>query len=205
MAARLITRLAEWASAGRALPGESTSGDIAVTVEHSDGVLLAAIDGLGHGPEASEAAMAAAEILEDSPQEKLDVLMTRAHERLLHSRDSRGVVMSIVSLRPEKSTWLGVGNVEGKMLRTGADPAATVYLSPLGGIVGHELPALHVSALEVRPGDVMVLATDGVREDFGLGWKMARPVQEIADSLLDGFARDNDDALVVVARYLGGG
>jgi hypothetical protein len=118
---------------------------------------------------------------------------------------SRGVVLTLASLRRGGSTWLGVGNVGGKMLRTGADPAATLYLSPLGGIVGYELPSLHVSSLEARPGDVLVLATDGVREDFGLGWRIARPVQEIADSLLEGFGREDDDALVVVARYLGGG
>lgn len=201
----MITRLAEWATAGRALPGQTESGDVAVTMEHADGVLLAAIDGLGHGPEAFEAAQTVAEILEDSPEDPLDLLGQRAHERLRDMRDPRGVVMSMVSLRHEGSTWLGIGNVEGKMLRTGADPAATVYLSPMGGIIGHDLPLLHVSTLEVRPGDVVILATDGVREDFGLGWRLARPVQEIADRLLEDFADRNDDALVVVARYLGGG
>lgn len=205
MAAALITRLVEWATAGRAAPGEAHSGDIAVTAEHADGILLAAIDGLGHGPEASLAAQTAAEVLEDEPGARLDVLVTRAHERLRDMSQSRGAVMTLVSLRPEGSAWLGVGNVEGKMLRTGADPAATVYLSPLGGIVGYELPPLRVSSLEVRPGDVLVLATDGVREDFDLGWRIARPVQEIADRLLEGFGRTTDDALVVVARYLGGG
>lgn len=205
MAASLITRLAEWATAGRALPGEAESGDVAVIKEHSEGVLLGAIDGLGHGPEALEAAREAAEIVEDSPDASLDLLVTRTHKRLRELTQSRGVVMTLVSLRAENSTWLGVGNVEGKMLRLGADPAATVYLSPLGGIVGHDLPALHVSPLNVHPGDVVVIATDGVREDFGLGWKIAKPVQDIADSLLAGFGKKSDDALVVVARYLGGG
>ena len=42
--------------AERALPGEERSGDHAVFVTRSDGALVAAIDGLGHGGEAADAA-----------------------------------------------------------------------------------------------------------------------------------------------------
>ena len=48
--------LLEWGVATRALEGQSESGDMAVVVPFDHGVLAAAVDGLGHGPEAARAA-----------------------------------------------------------------------------------------------------------------------------------------------------
>lgn len=198
----MTARLVEWGTAGRALGGESESGDRAVAVDHEEGVLLAVIDGLGHGPEASAAAAAAAEVLADTPDQPLEWLVRRCHEEL---RRSRGVVMALASFRPERSSWLGVGNIEGKVLRPGLEPLTPLSLVQSGGIVGYELPHLHVSPLALVPDDILILATDGLRPDFRADTRPGKPVQEIADGLLDDFGKTNDDALVLVARYLGEG
>lgn len=198
----MTARLVEWGIAGRALAGEAESGDLAVAVEHEEGVLLAVIDGLGHGPEAFEAATTAAEMLSDTPDQPLEWLMRRCHEQL---QRSRGVVMALASLRPERSHWLCVGNIEGKVLRPGLEPLSPLALVQVGGIVGYELPHLHVSPLDLFPDDILILATDGLRPDFHADTKPGKSVQEIADGLLDDFGKANDDALVLVARYLGDG
>ena len=65
-------------------------------------------------------------------------------------------------------TWLGVGNVEGRVLS--GDPSATRPKGSLAlrsGIPGHELPSVRAATLDVRPGDVLVLATDGIEAAFG--------------------------------------
>jgi len=54
----------EWGVASRALPGQPASGDINVVKSFTDGVLIAALDGLGHGEEAATAAAVAAATLE---------------------------------------------------------------------------------------------------------------------------------------------
>ncbi len=76
--------------AERALQGESRSGDRAVLVAYPGGALVAAIDGLGHGDGAAEAAEAAAAVLVAHPGEEPEALIARCHREL---RRTRGVVV----------------------------------------------------------------------------------------------------------------
>jgi len=57
--------------------------------------------------------------------------------------------------------------------------------------------------LPVFPGDFLILATDGVRGDFAHAPLDCDTPQEAAQNLLSRFGRDNDDALVLVAKFLG--
>jgi negative regulator of sigma-B (phosphoserine phosphatase) len=195
-----VTDTVEWGVAVRAKPGQSESGDLAVVESFPEGLLIAAIDGLGHGPEALRAANKAAEVLRDSPGSPLPMLVRRCHEELARSR---GVVMSVASLHPSerRATWLGIGNVEGRLLRRGQSPQTLLLL---GGILGHQLPRLHISTLSLEPADLLVFATDGVRSYFDPEPYQQSPVQKIADRVLAEFRNENDDSLVLVARYTGG-
>lgn len=196
----MTARLAEWGSAGRAISGEVESGDRALAVEHEEGLLLAVIDGLGHGPEASEAAELAAQVLRDRPEQPLEWLVQECHQALLRTR---GAVIALASIRPERSAWIGVGNIEGKLIRPALQPLTPTLLPQLGGIVGYQLPNLHASPLRLTPDDLLILASDGLRTDFHPDLRLARPVQEIADGLLENFGKSSDDVMVLVARYLG--
>jgi hypothetical protein len=186
-----------------ALAGESESGDLHLVEPFPGGVLVAAVDGLGHGGEAASAARLACATLERDPAATLPELFERAHRRLLRTR---GVVMSLASFddRDGVLTWLGVGNVEGTLLRAGAaasPPSESILLR--GGVVGYQLPPLRPSRTGLGPGDTLVLTTDGVRTGFLAGLELGEPAQRIADRILADHARENDDALVLVARYLG--
>ena len=55
----------EWGVAMRCRRGEATSGDLAVVTLLPEGVLVAGIDGLGHGQEAARAARKAAEVVHE--------------------------------------------------------------------------------------------------------------------------------------------
>jgi len=195
--------LIAWAVAGRPLEGEAESGDQYVVRPLPNGVLVAAVDGLGHGPEAAAAARSAVAILKDYAHEPVISLLRRCHERLIRTR---GVVMSLASFNAldNTMTWLGVGNVEGLLLRADVaanPPRENVLLR--GGVVGYELPALHASILPVTRGDVLILATDGIRSGFVEDVTLSDPPQRIAEHILARRATGMDDALVVVARYLG--
>jgi len=52
----IISGLIWWGVAERALPGQTVSGDKYLVKPLADGVLLAVVDGLGHGGEATAAA-----------------------------------------------------------------------------------------------------------------------------------------------------
>ena len=101
-------------------------------------------------------------------------------------------------------TWLGVGNVEGVLVRAEAgDGPASESILLMGGVVGYQLPPLRPSTLRVSEGDTLLLTTDGIRTGFSEALEVGEPAQRTADRILADYARQTDDALVVVARYLG--
>ncbi len=106
------SRIIECGVASFTLPGQTESGDRHVVRFFPDGVLVAVLDGVGHGDEAAMAAQIASDILEDCASEPGITLIRRCHEAL---RSTRGVVMSLASLDFAHGimTWVGVGNVLG--------------------------------------------------------------------------------------------
>lgn len=198
----MTTALLEWGVAARPLEGEVESGDRHVVQPFPHGVLVGAIDGLGHGTEAATAARLATETLQRQPQGNLIALVTVCHERL---RDTRGVVMSLAwfSALEHTLTWLGVGNVEGLLLRHTERGPETESLLLRGGLVGGQLPPLMAAVLPLRAGDMVVLATDGIAGDFRSTIVLHDPPQKVADRILARHGKTTDDALVLVARYRG--
>lgn len=195
----------EWSARGRPLPGERESGDRHMVAAFGDGALLAVIDGLGHGQEAAIAASIAVSELERDPTAPLAELIGRCHTAL---RRSRGAVLSLVRLDalPGTLSWTGVGNVAGVLARAAptGGPAREALLAR-SGVVGYRLPPLRVSTLTIGPGDTMALATDGIAGGFDLEPLLRVPPDRAAADILDRHGKDTDDALVLVARYLGPG
>jgi phosphoserine phosphatase RsbX len=196
----------EHGAAGLALGDEGdglVSGDRYVIAPFSGGVLVAVIDGLGHGPEAASASNAAARILEADAAGSIVELVRRCHESLYRTR---GVVMSLASFSAGESTmtWMGVGNVEGVLLRARPAPDRTrEVINTRGGVIGYQLPPLRATTLPVSRGDMLIMATDGIRSGFTQGLSLAYQPQKLADAILVQYGKPSDDALVVVVRYQG--
>lgn len=200
MGAGTVLEALDWAVAGEPLAGEDRSGDQHLVVPLPAGALLAVIDGLGHGPEAFEAASVAVAALAEHPQAPLRSLVERCHQAL---RRTRGVVMTVASIgRDGRMEWLGVGNVEGLVVRAGRTIGHEGILLR-GGVVGQALPILRPATVALRRGDVVVLATDGIRDGFAGSIDPAEDPRAIASRVLAEHARGGDDALVLVARYRG--
>jgi phosphoserine phosphatase RsbX len=199
----LASSAIEWGVAARALPGQSRSGDLHIVTPFRGGMLIAALDGVGHGDEAASAASIASAILAEHAKEPVITLVERCHEGL---RATRGVAMSIASFDASHGlmTWLGVGNVRGILLRhdvTQTPSEESLLLR--SGVVGVELPSLRAAILSVSVGDTMILATDGINSDFARQLVRNHLPQKAADGILARHAKPTDDALVLVARYLG--
>jgi negative regulator of sigma-B (phosphoserine phosphatase) len=186
------------------LTGEIESGDLHLVKPFQNGILVAVIDGLGHGPSAAEASRVAAETLESFPEKSLNSLIERCHQSL---RGTRGAAITLASFNTYNGTmsWLGVGNVEGVLFHHVINFGQTMkslLLHP--GIVGCNLPQLHVRTIPVIPGDTLILVSDGIRYNFARSIPLSHSPQDIADRIITNHAKDNDDATVLVARYLGG-
>jgi phosphoserine phosphatase RsbX len=190
----------EWDTATMTMPGESVLGDRAVVAFVERQALLAVIDGVGHGAEAAAAAQLAADTLSHSEQ-NLPAAVLECHRALA---DTRGAALSLASIDGGEHTltWLGIGNVESRLLH-GADPVpGSESLLLHTGVVGHELPRMAPQTLPLAHGDVLIFATDGIRRDFADDLTPRGSCRDIADRILRESALGSDDALVLVARYL---
>ena len=196
----------EVAVAKRALEGQDECGDAACVAVSGERVVLAAIDGLGHGGEAAEASALAVEVIADDPARSVVEHFERCHEEL---KRTRGAVMSIAIVSPDgRLSWGGIGNVESRVFRADTTlPRAREALMLRGGVVGYRIPRVIESTLPLAPGDVIVMVTDGIRSAFDEEMKAllesSAGLQRMADDVLRTCGRPDDDALVLVARLTG--
>jgi hypothetical protein len=196
------TPLIESGIACMTMPGQSQSGDRHLVHPYINGLLVAVVDGVGHGEQAATAADLAVTTLINHAHESVIALVTRCHNAL---RDTRGVVMSLASFNEldRALTWLGIGNVEGLVLRAkGSSLPKHENLLLRGGVVGDQLPSLIVSNIPLMQGDTLVFTTDGIRGGFAKDLSASDPPQVMADRILAKYSKDSDDALVFVVRVL---
>jgi negative regulator of sigma-B (phosphoserine phosphatase) len=185
------------------VPGQKESGDQHLVCCSQSGILIAAVDGLGHGEEAANAAKAATSVLRQEADTPVISLVGICHEKL---RATRGVVLSIASIDIVHGmmTWLGVGNVQGVLMRAGSKSGKVQEVLLLrGGVVGGQLPPLQAAVLPVSRGDTLIFVTDGMRSEFVESLSFLESPQRAADRILQRYHTGTDDALVLVARLTG--
>ncbi len=191
----------EWAAARAVAHGHHDSGDEYCVRPFEHRMLIAVIDGLGHGPAAADVARQGVRLLEQARTSDVVQLVHECHDGL---RGSRGLVMSLAMFDGPASTmtWVGVGNVSGTLWRAHSPDRQTLLLRR--GLVGDALPRLEVSVVPVSEGDTLVFTTDGVVENIDDRMMQGSSVQIIADRILAHGNKGHDDALALVARYKGG-
>jgi negative regulator of sigma-B (phosphoserine phosphatase) len=200
---RIVHRpaLVEWGVACYTLEGESECGDLHLVLGDEFGTFVSVVDGAGHGAKAASASRRAIATLEQYAQEGIIRLVRRCHEQL---RGTRGVVMTLASFSnaQDEMTWLAVGNVQSVLFRGGSIRTHQV-ITLRGGLVGYRLPPLQAAVLPVSPGDLLILATDGIRPDFARAVDLLDTPQRIADRICAAYTTRSDDGLVLAVRYLG--
>ena len=116
--------------------GESVNGDAVVVRDEGDVVLLAVIDGLGHGPIAAEAAqVAVATLATQSLKEPMIDVVKTLHDKL---RGTRGVAATLCLVRGQDLEACAVGNVQV----TSSNASIPLVLS--AGVLGMRVAKFHV-------------------------------------------------------------
>lgn len=188
----------EWALASAPASGETHTGDRGLVTSAREGALIAVVDALGHGPEASRVADAAVEAILDGPVDDLPRVVLRCHHELA---GSRGAVLALARFEATGIlSWLAIGNVRAILMRhrygrAQACAAATAH----AGILGMRLPPVRPSTIAVRPDDVLVMATDGVG-GVELSAQRWSDLPAAAAHALNQNRIAADDALVLTAR-----
>lgn len=191
----------EWAVCATPYPGQMRSGDGFLVQETAAGVLVAVVDGLGHGEEAADVAEQALASVGRTAEHSLVRSLTACHDAL---RGSRGAVMTLAVLDPERSqlAWLAVGNVDAVVLgrrRVGqADSSCSVVLR--AGVVGDRLPPLRETTVAMAAGDTLIAVTDGILPSFLDDVDLSLDARTLARRVHRCYSRSDDDALVLVAR-----
>ncbi len=177
----------------RALPGQDENGDGAFVRELSDGaILFGVIDALGHGHAAAATTKKAMTHLHDvDVSAGITAVMMSLHRAL---RGSRGAAALIGIYRAGVVSACAVGNVE--LRRRGV--RLPLHLTP--GVVGGTLSRPPMAAVAEMPkGARLVLFSDGVSGKFGDD-DINGSVDDCAHTLMERYARDTDDATVLVVE-----
>jgi len=187
--------------ASRPCPLMPVNGDTFVIHEWGESALVGVIDGLGHGQFAYRAAQAARQYVErhyDQPLAEIFLGVARA------CRATRGVVMALARFDWGRGTltFASVGNVEARVF--GA-PAPMNFVYPRG-ILGLNARRPVVTQHRWELSNVMVLYSDGLSTHWR--WSDFPHLAEAsptvaAQELLRAFARETDDATVVVVKGTG--
>jgi len=173
------------------------NGDAFVIKQWNSELLVAVIDGLGHGEQAQKAALVAQQYVQDHYDQPLDQVFAGTSRAC---RATRGVVMALASF-PSRTqlTLASLGNVEARA-HCGRE---LISFHVQRGIVGTQSAPVSVQQFAWSPRAVLVLHTDGVRtqwqwDDFP-GFEK-EPAQMLASKFMRRLADDNDDATVLVVK-----
>lgn len=182
----------------RALKGQAACGDAYFFKEFENEVLIAVIDGLGHGPDAAAAAETAVEYLKNNYTKNLEEIIRGCHETL---KKTRGAAVGIALIDVDLSVlrYAGVGNIRMKVRsQTRIRPVS------VNGILGYNLRRVRVEEFPYTPGDLIILYSDGISGKFDLNayppQLLEQHSQAIAERIAAEFGEERDDFTVVVAR-----
>ncbi len=158
---------------------------------------MSVADGLGHGPHAFAAALAAVSVT-PRPEGGCLRLLEDIH---LAVRRTRGAAVAVAQVRAGRSTvnFAGMGNVSGAIVQ-GSDRRHTVSSN---GTLGHGGGSFREFSYPWAAGALLVLHTDGITSHWSADTAVALSRHHpsvIAAALYRDFWRGRDDATVIIVK-----
>jgi anti-sigma regulatory factor (Ser/Thr protein kinase) len=181
------------------LAGEEETGDGWAVAVDATGANLMGVDGLGHGPIAAQAALAAITSLEKSPSAEPARVVENAHAVM---RSTRGAALAAarIDFARDEVRFAGIGNIGACVYD---DDGVRRQLVSHNGIVGDNMRKVQEFTVPCAPGALCILHSDGLSTQWSLenypGLQARHPFL-IASVLMRDYARARDDAMVLVVR-----
>lgn len=200
-----LTRpILEWHVESQPFGDESRSGDRGNV--HIDGYRAFAfvVDALGHGHDAAHMAdLAESHLTAVQLDVRLESIIENCHRDFRGTRGA-AICLAYLDARTNMLGWLSVGNIQAVRIRLDSHGMPQFEsLIMRGGVVGDRLPELHASRILLEPGDMIVMASDGI----GYGWygeyQPNINAASLAKALLHRHCDGKDDALALAFRYFG--
>jgi anti-sigma regulatory factor (Ser/Thr protein kinase) len=179
-------------------PGEVECGDSWCYVERSAGALVMAVDGLGHGLGAAQAANVACDVFLTEKTRPPGMVLERVHQALRTTRGAAAILIE-VDWAQQQLLAAGIGNMVAAIIEGNSMKRIPSY----NGIVGHATPRIRELSYRIGDAAAVILHSDGLTTAWqperypGL---MQHPCAIIAGVLYRDCRRGRDDSLVVVLR-----
>lgn len=179
-------------------PGEAVCGDgWTLALDGERGSVLVA-DGLGHGPDAAEAAQAAVDVFAEDPFTDCRAFIQQAHARL---RSTRGAALAVFQADANEGMvrYAGAGNVQARLVSGVADRTLVTQ----HGTAGVNIRSVDAAQCAWPAHALLVVYTDGIESRWrseSLAPLLQRDPALVAAVLLRDHGRGRDDATVVVLR-----
>ena len=183
----------------RTLQGEEECGDLGIIEVNGNMCFLGVIDAVGHGMIAHEIAVTAEKYLMQNIKSDLVNLIKGLHE---HLKQTRGVVLALCRLNIDTGdlVFSGIGNISAKILGP-----RHIHLNTQDGIVGYMMTTPKEQRFKLYPGDILVMTSDGVRENFDLiecAELLKSSAEVITRGILERYGKKNDDASCLTLKLL---
>ncbi|RIJ42543.1 ATP-binding protein [Pontibacter oryzae] len=188
-----------------AKPNETLCGDGLAIIQKGAETYLLALDGLGHGAHANEAARAAVEAFRAyAPHHPVDMLR-HVHQQIRRTRGAVGMAVNISS-NSHKISYCGIGNISGKLYAADISLTGSPYKNIISynGILGHNIPGtLNNQQLDWGRNKMLILHSDGLRSRWELTKYQSlnrHHATTIAAVLYKEQSRQTDDTMVLVCK-----
>ena len=193
--------LFQWSVISRPAPHEVVCGDSWRIAAQADELAILIADGLGHGPQAAEAALGAALAFDADPFAPPSEIVRSADARM---RGSRGgaVASALINGRSRKLRYCGVGNIAGSI--RSCNERNHRGLVSHNGIVGAQIHKIQEFEYDCPTNGLLIVYSDGLQSRWSLdaypGLELRHPAL-IASVLFRDFTRGRDDVTVCVVRF----
>ncbi|WP_070885748.1 ATP-binding protein [Pseudomonas sp. D1-3] len=179
-----------------ALNGDPACGDAWHVALSGNAISALVVDGLGHGEEAEQAALAGTQAFAHGPFNDPLLLIDDLHRAM---QGSRGGAVAIAQARLDLGNlrFVGIGNITASLIGTGKSRG----LASHPGIVGGQYRKAQPFDFEQVSGQLLIMHSDGLQSRWNLGdypGLAYRHPAVIAAVLHRDFCRGRDDVTVVV-------
>jgi anti-sigma regulatory factor (Ser/Thr protein kinase) len=180
------------------MPGQIACGDGYAVHQTADFATILVVDGLGHGPQAADCAVAAVDAFAEAHDQCLAEIMARIHGAL---RATRGAAVGLARFMYQRREiqFAGIGNIAGVVY----DRDKSRQMVSLPGIVGHDSRHVREFTYPWEPGEMALLYSDGIASHWSLPsyeGLMFRDPSLVAGVLYRDHNRGRDDATILAVR-----
>lgn len=179
-------------------PGERFCGDAWAHHQTPEKTSILLVDGLGHGPQAAEAAAEAVETFGKWVERPPSEILARIHDA---SKKTRGAVAAIAEIRPHENTltYAAVGNISTSVVTHQGSRSLVSH----SGTLGVASPKIQEFKERWGADSVLIMHSDGLQTRWDLksyAGLVTRHPALIGAALFRDYRRQRDDASVVVVK-----